>query len=58
MLEKIQLWYVEAVALYGDDWPSIERFVNRKISEISQTDRVRLLGEFSAMQTNHTGRAH
>ncbi len=55
MLEKIQLWLGEAVALYGDDWPRIEHYIDQKMSDISAADRVRLLAEFHAMQSGAVG---
>jgi hypothetical protein len=58
MLEKIHLWYREAVVLYGDDWPNIEQYVNQKMSDISQTDRVRLLEEFRAIQPCEAKSSH
>jgi hypothetical protein len=58
MLEKIQLWYVEAVALFGDDWPRIEQYVNAKLSDVGHTDRVRLLEEFRVMQPRQVRHTH
>jgi hypothetical protein len=50
MLDKIQKWYQEAAAVYGDDWPNIERYVHEKVSDLSQGDRARLMEEFFAMR--------
>lgn len=50
MLEIVQGWYREAVALYGDDWPRIEAHVALKLSGISQIDRAKLESEFSAFK--------
>jgi hypothetical protein len=55
MFDEIQRWYQEAVAVYGDDWPNIERYVHQKVSHLSQVDRARLMHEFLAMQSQDTG---
>lgn len=49
MLDQIQQWYMEAVSLHGDDWPNIERYVERKMATINQTDRLRLCEAFRAL---------
>ena len=58
MLDKIQRWYQEAVAVYGDDWPKIERYVHQKVSHLSQGDQARLMEEFLAMRSEGAGSAH
>jgi uncharacterized membrane protein YgcG len=50
MLERVQTWYREAVDLYGDDWPRIERHVADKLATVSQADRARLTQEFNALR--------
>ena len=49
MLDQIQQWYIEAVSLHGDDWPNIERYVERKMATINQADRLRLREAFQAL---------
>jgi hypothetical protein len=58
MLDKIQSWYHEAVAAYGDDWPNIERYVHQKVSHLSQRDRARLMEEFFAIRSQEVGSTH
>ena len=50
MLEKVQNWYFEAVAKYGDDWCSIERYIHQKMAGIEEDDRERLMEEFLAIR--------
>jgi hypothetical protein len=58
MLDKIQRWYEEAVAIYGDDWPKIERYVHQKLSDLSQGERARLSEEFLAIRSEEAGSTH
>lgn len=58
MLDKMQRWYQEAVAVYGDDWPNIERYVHQKVSDLSQGDRARLMEEFLAIRSDEVGSTH
>lgn len=58
MLDKMQRWYQEAVAVYGDDWPNIERYVHQKVSDLSQGDRARLMEEFRAIRSEEIGSTH
>ena len=58
MLDKIQRWYQEAVAAYGDDWPKIERYVHKKLSDLSQGDRARLMQEFLAIRSEEISSTH
>ena len=58
MLDKIQRWYREAAAVYGDDWPNIERYVHQKLSDLSQGDRVRLMEEFLAIKPEQKTSTH
>ena len=55
MLDLIQRWYMEAVSLHGDDWPNIERYVQRKLAAISQEDRLKLFSAFEALFPCETG---
>jgi hypothetical protein len=52
MLEKIQEWYREAAILHGDDWPTIETYVARKIATASSSDHVHLLEQMQALLGN------
>ena len=58
MFDKIQRWYQEAVAAYGDDWPNIERYVHQKVSGLSQGDRARLMQEFLAIRSEEITSTH
>ena len=58
MLDKIQRWYQEAAAAYGDDWPNIERYVHQKVSDLDQGDRARLMQEFFAIRSEATTSSH
>jgi hypothetical protein len=58
MLDKIQKWYQEAAAVYGDDWPNIERYVHQKVSDLDQSDRARLMEEFFAMRSEAITSTH
>jgi hypothetical protein len=58
MLDKIQRWYQEAVAAYGDDWPNIERYVHQKVSDLDQRDRARLMQEFLAIRSEEITSTH
>jgi len=40
---------VEAVALFGDDWPSIEQYVDDRLSELPAATRQALLQDVSAI---------
>lgn len=51
MLSIIQGWFREAVALHGDDWPKIERYVAEKMSNISKAERSHLEWECLAMRS-------
>jgi predicted NAD-dependent protein-ADP-ribosyltransferase YbiA (DUF1768 family) len=50
MLEEIQQWFKEAVALHGDDWPSIEQYVKGKMAHFTPAQQARLRDEFKAIQ--------
>jgi hypothetical protein len=52
MLEKIQEWYREAAILHGDDWPTIETYVARKIATASSSDQVHLLEQVRVLLGN------
>ena len=58
MLEKVQRWYEEAVAEYGDDWTNIERYVHQKLCGMNQIERARLMEEFHAIQPAEAGSTH
>ena len=58
MLDKIQRWYQEAAAVYGDDWPNIERYVHQKVSGLDQSDRARLMEEFLAIRPEEITSTH
>ena len=58
MLDKIQRWYQEAAAVYGDDWPNIERYVHQKVSDLSQGERARLMEEFLAIRSEEIATTH
>ena len=49
MLDKIQLWFREAAALHGDDWPKIEQYVAQRLSGLSPADRSSILQEFRVL---------
>ena len=52
MLEKIQEWYREAAILHGDDWPTIEAYVARKIAAASSAEHRHLLELMRALLGN------
>ena len=58
MLEKIQEWYREAAILHGDDWPTIETYVARKIAAASSSDHMHLLEQMRALLDNRSGALH
>jgi hypothetical protein len=58
MLEKIQQWYCEAAILHGDDWPSVEAYVARKIALASSADRTHLLEQMQGLLGDKSGILH
>lgn len=49
MLDQIQQWYIEAATLHGDDWPKIERYVERKMAAVNPADRRKLFMAFEVL---------
>lgn len=39
-LAKLQTWWHEAVAIYGDDWPKAQGFVRAKLDGLNEDERV------------------
>ena len=58
MLEKIQEWYREAAILHGDDWPTIEAYVARKIASASSAEHRHLLELMRGLLGNKGGILH
>lgn len=42
-IELLQSWCHEAVREFGDDWPSIHRHIRKKLEELPEIERKRLL---------------
>ena len=55
MLDQIEQWYLEAAALYGDDWRRIERHVAQKMAAIGPAEQMRLSKAFEALFPGESG---
>lgn len=58
MLEEIQQWFQEAVALHGDDWPRIEQYVNAKMAHFTPAEQAQLRDAFKAIQPAQSTMPH
>ena len=43
MIEVLQAWCHEAVCEFGDDWPMIHGHIRKKLAEMPESERTRIM---------------
>jgi hypothetical protein len=54
MLQILNGWYKEAVALHGDNWHQIEQYVKNKMASLSEADRAAMKKSAEGAWTSET----